>query len=1840
MWAQESGSAGTVESARAVANPFDGAQPASSAPATVTVSLSATPNSVFENGGGASIHASISQAKSSTITVTVSTSSSHVTQSGTTLTIPVGATRSSGTVVLTAVNNDLTDGDRDVEVTGTATGVADLVVAPVDLEVVDDEGTGKLAFRLSSSSIYESREALRGGVNKTSVIVESSRPVAADVSVTVTVAPYSNNAKTSDFTVSGSVLTIPTGSTTSTGEVTITAVDNAVENSTKTISVSGAVDATSSFDAPALRRVSILNDDPPAFLRIRAIPDAISENGGVTKVTMTADAPVPEDISLTLAVTWGDTSNITMDTDRTLRISKGETTSTDSVTITAVDNNTLGYGKTLRLGRETNRLWGSFVSQDFIRIYDDDWPRQLLISAESHRLIESDGPTRIFATLSDAPTDSVEIEIGFSDLTTADSTAFEFSTNRVLVIPPGATTSTGEAVTLSPIDNDYANPKFNYQVYLGATVTKGQSQVSQITSVSNLTMGDDEPWPTVTLKSDNRISENGGVTTVTAEMDVPLKGETTTVTVAADPVLPTTTAADFTQTGKTLTIAPGATTSTGTVTIAAVDNSIHAPHKTVSVSGAVAVTTTSTTWYVGRIRLPGYQHLRIIEDDLRQAPHGNPTRPKAPVGLEATADRRHAIVLSWTPPSDNGGFEVTGYRIEVSADAGKTWSDLVANTGDATEYTHAVAPGTTRHYRVRAINSLGESGPSNVATATTPETLEPGAPHNLEAFANGQRAIQLSWSPPSDDGGAAVTGYRIEVSDDAGETWSDLVAKTEAGTTTHRHTGLSSATTRHYRVRAINSAGESEPSNVATATTAEIDMPPSPPRDLVATADGHHAIVLSWTTPLDEGGAPIGGYHIEVSDDGGETWRELVADTWSISTTYRDAGIAAGTTRHYRVSAINIIGLGQPSNVASATTDAAVSPSAPQNLTADAGTAEVALAWRPPTESGGADIERYEYRADGVGDWVGVGLATSATVTSLEPGRTYLFEVRAVNHVGPGPPASISVTLNSHPAFTHASYLFELAENVDGSASPVELGAVLAEDPDGDRVSYEMATADTSLFRVRPTDGGVAYVGPGEDYEAEPNRYDFAVRADDGRGGLDTAAVTVIVTPVNEPPEATDDDAETDEDTPVRIHPLDNDVDPDGDTLRVESVSEAAHGTVEIVDGKVVVYRPDENWHGEDRFTYVASDGELTDEATVSVTVLPVNDAPAAEGTIPHQLLEEGGEAVELDLTDYFSDIDGDALALAASSADPTVAAASVSGGILTLTPVAHGATTIDVDATDPGGLSARQTFAVEVSDRMVKSVLTDVFAAMGRGVLASMRATLSRRGEAAPAAGESRLSVFGRTLPLGAGAGWRATAADALTDWIGDACRGLPGGRDALGTSARLFSGRGLDGLGSDGMGPPGVGAPGCSLEALGGSGGLGGPAGWGASDLQLVLAGGGPERAGGGGATWTLWTQGDIQNFSGSGTVAGGYDGDLRSAYAGIDVQGPHWLAGLAYARSVGAADWDVGKAAGRVSTRLNTVHPYLRWSNGATSVWAMLGVGRGTADHDRTHAAAAETSDLGLTAGIVEVRHDLRAGRAGPQVGLRGDAGWARLSTDGGRGTIDGLDAAVRQARLGLELGWEIGTATSGIAPFGQVHVRRDDGDGLDGRGVEVLGGLKARLGPVEIDAQGRSLAVHSVAGYRESGASVALRVGGNPGQPGLSLHVAPRWGAPAGPMSVLWQDHTPVVAQSGAFSARDGLPGQPGGAPSEPSGAPSGRGGMDTSVGYGVPLGEDRILTPFARFAGSEHGRRLQFGVRLGSVELVSDLTPGMPSSQGQPFTLAGRLTFGTGPPTATHPTNAR
>ena len=386
--------------------------------------------------------------------------------------------------------------------------------------------------------------------------------------------------------------------------------------------------------------------------------------------------------------------------------------------------------------------------------------------------------------------------------------------------------------------------------------------------------------------------------------------------------------------------------------------------------------------------------------------------PGAPTALSAAASGSTRINLSWTAPASDGGSAITGYRIEVSSDGGATWTDRVANTGITTTYAHTgLAAGDTRHYRVSAINTHGAGAPSDVANATT-ETTVPGAPTALSAAASGSTRINLSWTAPASDGGSAITGYRIEVSSDGGATWTDRVANTGITTTTYEHPSLAAVTTRHYRVSAINTHGAGAPSDVANATT-ETTVPGAPTA-LSAAASGSTRINLSWTAPASDGGSAITGYRIEVSSDGGATWTDRVANT-GITTTYAHTGLAAGTTRHYRVSAINTHGAGAPSDVASATTETTV-PGAPTALSAAAsGSTQINLTWTAPASDGGSAITGYkiEVSPNGTSGWTDRVADTGITTTTyahtgLAPGDTRHYRVSAISTDGSGTASNVA----------------------------------------------------------------------------------------------------------------------------------------------------------------------------------------------------------------------------------------------------------------------------------------------------------------------------------------------------------------------------------------------------------------------------------------------------------------------------------------------------------------------------------------------------------------------------------------------------------------------------------------------------------------------------------------------------------------------------------------------------------------------------------------------------------------------------------------------------------------
>ncbi|EJG0416012.1 tandem-95 repeat protein, partial [Vibrio parahaemolyticus] len=219
-------------------------------------------------------------------------------------------------------------------------------------------------------------------------------------------------------------------------------------------------------------------------------------------------------------------------------------------------------------------------------------------------------------------------------------------------------------------------------------------------------------------------------------------------------------------------------------------------------------------------------------------------------------------------------------------------------------------------------------------------------------------------------------------------------------------------------------------------------------------------------------------------------------------------------------------------------------------------------------------------------------------------------------------------------------------------------------------------------------DGSVTYT-PNDNYHGTDS-FTYIVTS----GGVsESAIVEVNVTPANDAPVAKDDIATTQEDTAVTIDVLPNDTDVDGDKLSIESVSvPKEQGTVEVVDGKLV-FTPAENFNGDAEITYTVTDGALTDQATVKVTVNAVNDTPVVESNIADQTLAEDFTPYTIDLNTAFSDVDNVDGELTFSVSGNSNIQVAIVNGIATITPTAdwNGSETLTFTATDPSGESVSQ---------------------------------------------------------------------------------------------------------------------------------------------------------------------------------------------------------------------------------------------------------------------------------------------------------------------------------------------------------------------------------------------------------------------------------------------------------------------------------------------------------------------------------------------------------------------
>ena len=180
-----------------------------------------------------------------------------------------------------------------------------------------------------------------------------------------------------------------------------------------------------------------------------------------------------------------------------------------------------------------------------------------------------------------------------------------------------------------------------------------------------------------------------------------------------------------------------------------------------------------------------------------------------------------------------------------------------------------------------------------------PPPTTPGAPTGLAATANGPSQIDLAWTAPASTGGSAITGYKIEVSPD-GSSWSDLVADTGSTDTAYAHMELDPATTRHYRVSAINAVGTSDASDsVDTTTTASTNTAAMGAPTITGTAQVGQTLTAATTGITDADGLTSPTYTYQWIRVDGTDEADISGEN---SSTYTLVDADLGTTIKVKVS--------------------------------------------------------------------------------------------------------------------------------------------------------------------------------------------------------------------------------------------------------------------------------------------------------------------------------------------------------------------------------------------------------------------------------------------------------------------------------------------------------------------------------------------------------------------------------------------------------------------------------------------------------------------------------------------------------------------------------------------------------------------------------------------------------------------------------------------------------------------------------------------------------------------------------------------------------------------------
>ncbi|XP_061506912.1 twitchin isoform X9 [Anopheles gambiae] len=383
-----------------------------------------------------------------------------------------------------------------------------------------------------------------------------------------------------------------------------------------------------------------------------------------------------------------------------------------------------------------------------------------------------------------------------------------------------------------------------------------------------------------------------------------------------------------------------------------------------------------------------------------------PSPPGGPLKVvEITAN---TAVLEWRPPSDDGGLPIDNYIIEKLDEVKGTWV-YAGDSGSARcrAEVDGLIEGHTYKFRVRAANKMGKSEPLSMANSVLAKNpyRAPDRPEQVTIKDYDRDYVELEWKAPENDGGSPITGYVVEKLGKYSSDWEKAVEVPEGDVTSVKVPDLIEGTAYQFRVRAINRAGEGDPSRPTESHIARSkNQPPKIDRNYLSNVKIRAGLTFEFDVPVS--GEPVPAKEWSHKDN-------MIINTDRIKVVYenyrtklRVIDVKRADSGVYTLTAKNKNGI-DIANVNVTILDVPAPPEGPirhENLSKTG----VTLMWRPPKDDGGSEILHYvveKLDTDAL-RWVPVGetISTKIRPDNLIEGHSYQFRVRAVNKQGESTP--------------------------------------------------------------------------------------------------------------------------------------------------------------------------------------------------------------------------------------------------------------------------------------------------------------------------------------------------------------------------------------------------------------------------------------------------------------------------------------------------------------------------------------------------------------------------------------------------------------------------------------------------------------------------------------------------------------------------------------------------------------------------------------------------------------------------------------------------------------------